>query len=140
MKTKEIEDFFNKKGIKLEAWLLRDISEYSDLTNAKLVEENEILKETNNNKATYIEEMESELSALKEENERLMNYIKEANSKILKQKVEIGEAKERVKDLEKNARQLCTLLAKNHILFFLSQGEKDGIIDILKTLTPKQHG
>ena len=91
MKTKEIEFVYSKyphlkntrEGknpiIDSELYDLCDwLKEYSDLTNAKLVEENERLKEANNNKATYIEEMESELSAAKERVKELekVNLIK----------------------------------------------------------------
>lgn len=97
-----------------------------DQTNAKLVEEKMLLS--------------GRVQELKDENKKFRFKSECDDDTINKLQSELSKANERIKELEKNARQLCTLLAKDHVLFFLSQGEKDGIIDILKTLTTKQHG
>lgn len=128
--------------------LLEDYIEDNNLTNAKLVESLEYLRSCYDlellNKAKLVEENEDLRKANEIQKKRLLFIsacelpCKDAEYQELQS--ELSAAKERVKELEKNARQLCTLLAKDQILFFLSQGEKDGIMDILKTLTPKQHG
>lgn len=163
MKTKEIEEYVKKwmsgyepdtfisnehgayiyksgaSGINIVCFfedLLKDYIEDTDLTNAKLVDENERYEENyttvvNDNVLlrTELDEVNKDLDETFHKLENCIDYNKKLQS-------ELSAAKERVKELEKNARQLCTLLAKDKILFFLSQGEKDGIMNILKTLNP----
>jgi chromosome segregation ATPase len=138
---------------------------YSDLTNAKLVEENKQERERSclfaDTTASYIkanDQLQSELSELKKKSERVIktnkemgqhinklvselssskDYIKELEETVLSQNGELVKCKERVKELEESLTDCIHVMELDNEF---KDGYPDELNRAINLLTPKQHG